>query len=149
MRAVVQRVHEACVEIDGQITGQIQKGLLIYLGVLKDDGEKDVNYMIDKIMHLRIFADEEDKMNLDIDQVGGQVLLVSQFTLAGDCRKGRRPGFDQSAEPAEAQTRYEQFITDIRKQGIDVQTGRFGAQMKISSINDGPVTFLLDSKKLF
>lgn len=149
MRAVVQRVDEASVEVDGQVVGQIQRGLLIYLGVVKGDSEADGRYLVDKISHLRIFADADDKMNLDVQQVGGAVLLVSQFTLAGDCRKGRRPGFDQSAEPDEAEALYEQIIADMRKQGMDVQTGTFSAQMNIRSINDGPVTFLLDSKKLF
>ena len=149
MRAVVQRVHEARVEIDGHTISQIHSGLLIYLGVVKDDSETDAHYLAEKIIHLRIFPDHDDKMNLDIRQINGQILLVSQFTLAGDCRKGRRPGFDQSALPGNAEMLYDQIAENMIDLGIAVQTGRFGAQMKISSVNDGPVTFLLDSKKLF
>jgi len=149
MRAVVQRVKEAKIEVDSQIVGSIGKGLLVYLGVGKDDSEKDVEFIADKLVNLRIFADENDKMNLSVLDVGGEILLVSQFTLYGDCRKGRRPGFDLAGEPKTAERLYEKTIEAIRQKDAPVKTGIFAAHMDVTSINDGPVTFLLDSKKTF
>ena len=149
MRAVVQRVKEAKIEVDGNVVGAIDKGLLVYLGVGKDDSKKDVEFIADKLVNLRIFADENDKMNLSVLDVGGQILLVSQFTLYGDCRKGRRPGFDLAGEPQTAERLYEKTIEAIRQKDAPVETGVFAAYMDVSSVNDGPVTFLLDSKKTF
>ena len=149
MRTVVKKVKEAKIEVDGNVVGSIDKGLLVYLGVGKDDSEKDVEFIADKLVNLRIFADENNKMNLSILDVGGAILLVSQFTLYGDCRKGRRPGFDSAGEPETAQRLYEKTIEVIRQKGILVETGVFAARMDVTSINDGPVTFLLDSKKTF
>ena len=149
MRAVVQRVKEANVQVDNKVVGSIGKGLLVYLGVGKDDSEKDVEFITDKLVNLRIFPDENDKMNLSVLDVRGGILLVSQFTLYGDCRKGRRPGFDLAGEPETAERLYEKTIEAIRQKGAPVETGVFAAHMDVTSINDGPVTFLLDSKKTF
>jgi D-tyrosyl-tRNA(Tyr) deacylase len=149
MRVVVQRVKEAKIEVDRQIVGSIGKGLLVYLGVGKADSEKDVEFIADKLVNLRIFADENDKMNLSVLDVQGVILLVSQFTLYGDCRKGRRPGFDLASEPQTAERLYEKTIDAIRQKGALIETGVFAAHMDVTSINDGPVTFLLDSKKTF
>jgi D-tyrosyl-tRNA(Tyr) deacylase len=149
MRAVVQRVLEAQVKVDPETVGRIDKGLLVYLGVTSGDSEEDACYIADKLVNLRIFADAEGKMNLSVQDIGGQVLLVSQFTLCGDCRKGRRPGFDQAADPGLAQQLYEQVKDLIVSQGVQVQTGRFREHMHVSNINDGPVTLLLDSRRLF
>lgn len=149
MRAVIQRVLQAEVKIDGQQIGKIDKGLLVYLSVGKQDSLQDAQFMAEKLANLRIFADEAGKMNRSVLDVGGQILLVSNFTLHGDCRKGRRPGFDAAAEPALAQQLYEKVIELIAEQGVSVEKGVFGEYMHISSINDGPVTFLLDSTRLF
>ncbi len=149
MRAVVQRVREARVEVDGQITGAIQKGLMVFLGVGRDDDRADGEFIADKLANLRIFRDDEDRMNLSVKDAGGAILLVSQFTLYGDCRKGRRPSFDAAGEPKQAKKLYDETIALIRAKGIAVQTGIFAAQMQVFSQNDGPVTFLLDSKKVF
>jgi D-tyrosyl-tRNA(Tyr) deacylase len=149
MRAVVQRVKEAACTVDGQVTGRIQKGLLVFLGAGPEDGQADIDYLVDKIVHLRIFSDEQDKMNLDVGQVGGGVLLISQFTLYGDCRKGRRPDFSSAGKPEAAKELYEQTIVALRRQGIEVQTGIFAAMMEIACVNDGPVTMLLDSRRAF
>jgi len=149
MRAVVQRVKEAKIEVNGNVVGSVGKGLLVYLGVGRDDSEKDVEFIADKLVHLRIFADQDDKMNLNVLDVGGRILLVSQFTLYGDCRKGRRPGFDSAGEPETARRLYEKTIEAIRQKGISVETGVFAAHMDVTSINNGPVTLLLDSNKLF
>lgn len=156
MRAVIQRVSSAKVEVDNCTVGQIDKGLLVYLGVGKGDSVKDAGFIAEKIVNLRIFADQNDKMNLSVRDVGGSVLVISQFTLHGDCRKGRRPGFDASAEAPLANELYEKTIELIKKtpcvpfeDGINVATGIFGAHMHVTSLNDGPVTFLLDSSKLF
>jgi D-aminoacyl-tRNA deacylase len=149
MRAVIQRVIEAQVRVDGQVVGQIAAGLLVYLGVAQGDGHEDVAFMADKLVNLRIFADAEGKMNRSVQDTGGQILLVSQFTLCGDCRKGRRPGFDLAADPGLAQALYEQVRDLIASQGTGVQTGAFRQHMHVTSTNDGPVTFLLDSRKLF
>ncbi len=149
MRAVIQRVLQAEVKVEGQQVGKIDKGLLVYLSVGKEDTVKDAQFMADKLVNLRIFADEAGKMNRSVLDVGGQILLVSNFTLHGDCRKGRRPGFDAAAEPALAQQLYEKVIELIAEQGVTVEKGTFGEYMHVSSINDGPVTFLLDSSRLF
>ena len=149
MRMVCQRVLEAEVKVDGRQVGKIDKGLLVYLGVGKEDTEKDAQFMADKLVNLRIFADEAGKMNRSVRDVGGAILLISNFTLHGDCRKGRRPGFDAAAEPALAQQLYEKVMDLIAEQGVPVEKGVFGEYMHVTSINDGPVTFLLDSTKLF
>jgi D-tyrosyl-tRNA(Tyr) deacylase len=149
MRAVIQRVLQAEVKVEGQQVGKIDRGLLIYLSVGKEDTIKDAQFMADKLVNLRIFADEADKMNRSVLDVGGRILLVSNFTLHGDCRKGRRPGFDAAAEPALAQQLYEKVIELIAEQGLIAEKGAFGEYMHVSSINDGPVTFVLDSTRLF
>lgn len=149
MRAVIQRVLEAKVEVGGEVVGQIGKGLLVYLGVGDGDERKDAEFMAEKLANLRIFADEQEKMNLSVQDVGGSILIVSNFTLHGDCRKGRRPGFDAAAEPALAEQLYENVARLIAGQEIPVETGAFGEYMQVTSKNDGPVTFLLDSGKLF
>jgi D-tyrosyl-tRNA(Tyr) deacylase len=149
MRAVIQRVLQAEVKVEGQQIGEIDKGLLVYLSVGKEDTVKDAEFMADKLVNLRIFADEAGKMNRSVLDVGGAILLVSNFTLHGDCRKGRRPGFDAAAEPALAQQLYEKVIDLIDERGIGVEKGAFGEYMHVSSTNDGPVTFLLDSGRLF
>ncbi|MBN2377162.1 MAG: D-tyrosyl-tRNA(Tyr) deacylase [Sedimentisphaerales bacterium] len=149
MRAVIQRVKSARVEVDGKIVGQIAAGLLVYLGIGKEDSETDAQFIADKLINLRIFADENDKMNLSVADTAGQILLISQFTLYGDCRKGRRPGFDAAALPNAATKLYEHTIELIRQQGITVETGTFAAHMLVTSQNDGPVTFTLDSSRLF
>jgi len=149
MRMVCQRVLQAEVKVEGQQVGKIDRGLLVYLSVGKEDTIKDAQFMADKLVNLRIFADEAGKMNRSVLDVGGQILLVSNFTLHGDCRKGRRPGFDAAAEPALAQQLYEKVIELIAEQGLTVEKGAFGEYMHVSSINDGPVTFLLDSSRLF
>lgn len=149
MRAVVQRVSQASCRVDGRITGQIQKGLLVFLAAGPDDTQQDMDYIVDKIIHLRIFPDEQDKMNLDVRQIDGAILLISQFTLYGDCRKGRRPDFSSAGRPDAAQALYEQTIAALQKKGIRVQTGVFAAMMEIACVNDGPVTLLLDSRKSF
>ena len=149
MRVVIQRVLQAEVKVEGQQVGKIDRGLLVYLSVGKEDTVKDAQFMADKLVNLRIFADEAGKMNRSVLDVGGQILLVSNFTLHGDCRKGRRPGFDAAAEPASAQQLYEKVIELIANQEVIVEKGVFGEYMHVSSINDGPVTFLLDSSRLF
>ncbi len=147
MRACVQRVSEASVRVDGQVTGQIGCGLVVLLGVARDDSQDDARSLADKIIGLRIFEDERGKMNRSLAEVDGALLVVSQFTLLGDCRKGRRPSFIAAAEPEKAQALYEDFVTAARSQDIEVATGVFRAHMKVSLINDGPVTLLLDSKR--
>jgi len=149
MRAVIQRVLQAKVEVEGDVVGRIERGLLVYLGVGKDDDEKDVEFMADKLANLRIFADEAGKMNRSVIDVGGGILLVSNFTLHGDCRKGRRPGFDAAGPPERAEKLYQTVAARITQHGVPVETGSFGAYMQVTSQNDGPVTFLLDSTKLF
>ena len=145
MRSVIQRVSSATVEVDGQVVGRIGRGLLVYLGVGKGDSEQDAEFMAEKIANLRIFADDEGKMNRSVPDITGQILLVSNFTLQGDCRKGRRPGFDGAAEPAIAEQLYDKTAQLIAEKGLKVAKGVFGANMQVSSINDGPVTFVLDS----
>ena len=147
MRAVVQRVSRASVTVEEKITGSIEQGLLVLLGVGKDDTDKDIAFIADKVVNLRIFEDTDGKMNLSVKDIGGGVLLISQFTLFGDCRKGRRPDFTQAGPPQLAKKLYEKTIEAINEKGIPVQTGIFAAHMDIDSINDGPVTLILDSKK--
>ncbi|MDK2885656.1 MAG: D-aminoacyl-tRNA deacylase [Thermosipho sp. (in: thermotogales)] len=149
MRAVVQRVNYASVEVNGEIIGKINKGLLVLLGVGKDDTEKDTEYLVEKILNLRIFDDKDGKMNLSLLDIKGELLVVSQFTLYGDCRRGRRPSYSDSAHPEKAENLYNLFVDYSKKFGIKVETGKFGAYMKVSLENDGPVTLLLDSKKGF
>jgi len=149
MRAVLQRVTQADVQVDGDTTGAIDQGILVLLGVARDDRVADVDYLVDKVVNLRIFEDEAGKMNLSLEQVGGKVLAVSQFTLLADCRKGRRPGFSAAAPPDEADALYQSFVARLRERGIVVECGVFQADMKVSLINDGPVTLLLDSRKEF
>jgi D-tyrosyl-tRNA(Tyr) deacylase len=149
MRMVCQRVLEAKVTVNDQPVGTIGRGLLVYLGVGKGDTVNDAQFIADKLVNLRIFADEAGKMNLSVQDVAGAILLISNFTLHGDCRKGRRPGFDAAAEPVLAEKLYEKVVGLISEQGIPVEKGVFGEYMQVCSINDGPVTFLLDSAKLF
>lgn len=149
MRAVVQKVSKSKVTVDENITGQIEKGLLVLLGVTHEDTSKDVDYMVDKITNLRIFEDENEKMNLSLKDVGGEILAVSQFTLYGDCRRGRRPSFTDAAKGDIANPLYEEFVKKVREQGINVGTGVFGAHMMVELTNDGPVTILLESNKAF
>lgn len=149
MRAVIQRVSSATVKVGVKVAGRIGGGLLVYLGVGKSDGQADAEFMAEKIANLRIFADDTGKMNLSVQDVKGQVLLVSNFTLQGDCRKGRRPGFDGAAEPAIAEHLYDETANLIADRGLGVAKGVFGANMQVKSVNDGPVTFILDSARLF
>ena len=149
MRAVIQRVLQAEVRLDNQLVSEIGKGLLVYLGIAKTDTLQDAQFMAEKLVNLRIFADENDKMNRSVIDVGGAILLVSNFTLHGDCRKGRRPSFDAAAEPAMAKELYEKTAELTAGQGVKVEKGVFGGYMQVSSINDGPVTFLIDSSRLF
>ena len=135
--------------MDGEITGRIGKGLLVLVAAAVDDGETDLAYTVDKIVNLRIFADAEGNLNLALKEVGGALLIVSQFTLYGDCRKGRRPSFVQAMGPEPAERMYEQFVAAARKTGVPVETGRFRAMMDVELVNDGPVTLLIDSKKAF
>ncbi len=146
MRAVIQRVSRASVVVDGKVEGQIGAGLLMLLGVAKGDGAPDVQYMVEKIATLRIFGDQQGKMNLSLGEVGGAVLIVSQFTLVGDTDKGRRPGFDKAAPLDTARTLYDQVVDGLKGRGLRVETGLFGASMRVSLENDGPVTFILDSR---
>ncbi len=149
MRAVIQRILQAQVNVNSELVGQIDKGLLVYLSVGKDDTAKDAEFMAEKLVNLRIFADDAGKMNRSVLDIGGSILLVSNFTLHGDCRKGRRPSFDAAAEPELAEELYERVVQLIAQQGVAVEKGAFGEYMNVSSINDGPVTFLLDSGRLF
>ncbi len=149
MRAVIQRVSDARVTVEGEVVGEIQKGLVILLGVGKDDTDADIGYIADKIVNLRIFEDANGKMNVSLIDVKGQLLLVSQFTLYGDCRRGKRPGFDKAARPEAAEKIYNRFVDYLKKYNIKVETGKFQAIMRVEINNDGPVTILLDSKKEF
>ena len=149
MRAVIQRVKEASVQVENQEVGSIGHGILVFLGVGQDDGAEDAIYMAEKVVHLRIFADEQGKMNRSLLDVGGSLLAVSQFTLWGDCRKGRRPSFIAAAETSRAEELYEAFVQHTETLGVTVATGRFQEMMEVSLVNDGPVTLLLDSKKAF
>lgn len=145
MKTVIQRVSSASVTIEGQVKGEIGAGFLVLLGITHEDTEKDVKWMVDKISGLRVFEDEEGKMNRSLEDVQGELLVVSQFTLYGDARKGRRPSFVNAARPETAIPLYEKFITMSREKGIKVETGEFGADMKVSLLNDGPVTLIIDS----
>lgn len=147
MKAVVQRVTRASVAVEGRVVGEIGSGLLVLLGVARGDADQDVQFMAEKIQTLRIFSDEQGKMNRSVVDVGGAVLLVSQFTLLGDTGKGRRPGFDQAAPPDEARAGYEAVAMTLRGAGLRVGQGVFGAHMAVDLLNDGPVTFLLDSRR--
>ena len=149
MRACVQRVTSGSVTVDGEVIGQIAAGLVVLLGVGPDDDDTDVRFMADKLTQLRIFEDAEEKMNLSLIDTGGAMLVVSQFTLMGDCRKGRRPSFVAAARPEQANELYEQFVAEVKSRGVEVATGKFQAMMKVELVNDGPVTMLVDSKKLF
>jgi D-tyrosyl-tRNA(Tyr) deacylase len=146
MRAVIQRVKESSVKIDNRIISQISRGLLVLLGVAQGDRRLDADYLANKIVNLRIFEDESGKMNRSLLETGTQMLVVSQFTLLGDCRKGRRPSFGAAAEPAKAAALYEYFIDAVRNLGIPVETGRFRALMEVALVNDGPVTLILESQ---
>lgn len=149
MRAVVQRVSRASVAIEEQVVGEIGPGLLVLLGVSTIDAEADAEYLAEKIAGLRIFEDENGKMNRSVAEVGGEVLAVSQFTLYGDVRRGKRPSFDDAARPERARELYECFVAQIRERGLRCETGQFQAMMSVSLVNDGPVTVLLDSSRLF
>jgi len=149
MRAVIQRVSSASVAVNGEVVGAIQRGLLVLLGVGEDDTQDDVNYTAAKIIGLRIFEDGDGKMNRSLSEAGGAMLVVSQFTLYGDCRKGRRPSFIAAARPDQANALYQSFCAEVRGQGIPVETGRFQQHMDVALVNDGPVTLLVDSRKEF
>jgi len=149
MRAVVQRVSRASVTVGGETVGKIDRGLLVLLGVSNKDAEKDVHYCVEKTLNLRIFEDANAKMNLSLFDIAGELLVVSQFTLYGDTRRGRRPSFIEAAAPEEANRLYEYFVAEARKQFAKVDTGRFQAMMNVELVNDGPVTILIDSEKHF
>ena len=149
MRAIVQRVSRAQVAVDGEIVGEVGCGLLVFLGVTHADAEEDANYLADKIAGLRVFEDEDGKMNLDVAAVSGGILVVSQFTLYRDVRRGKRPSFDAAAPPEPARRLYEYFVARIRAAGLPCETGRFQEMMEVELVNDGPVTILLDSSKIF
>jgi D-tyrosyl-tRNA(Tyr) deacylase len=149
MRSVVQRVNEASVAVDGESVGAIERGLLVYLGAARGDEDRDVSYTADKIAGLRIFPNDEGRMSLSVTDIGGSVLVVSQFTLFGDVRRGRRPSFDDAAQPEDAERLYLQVVSSLRAKGLRVETGTFRATMLVRSIVDGPVTIQIDSKKLY
>lgn len=147
MKAIIQRVSRATVRVEGTTVGEIGVGLLVLLGVAQGDSEDDVRYMVEKLSTLRIFSDQAGKMNLAVSEAGGQLLVVSQFTLLGDTAKGRRPGFDQAAPPETARSLYEHVVNGLKLLGLHVATGRFGAHMAVELVNDGPVTLIVDSGK--
>lgn len=146
MKALIQRISSARVRIADEITGEVGRGLLVFLGIGRGDQEATLDFLADKIVNLRIFEDEQGKMNLSLADVGGEILVVSQFTLYADCRKGRRPNFMEAAPPEISEGMYERFIAVLRAKGLTVATGRFGADMAVELVNDGPVTIMLDSK---
>lgn len=145
MRAVIQRVRQAKVTVASEVIGEIASGWLVLLGVAPDDSRKQIDWLAEKIANLRAFDDSDGKMNLSVQDVNGSVLVVSQFTLYGDCQKGRRPGFTGAAPPAVAEPLYESFVTALKLLGVAVATGRFGADMQVELVNDGPVTFVIDA----
>ncbi len=149
MRAVIQRTKNASVTVESTVIGAIRSGLVVLLGIQESDSEKEIQWLADKIINLRIFEDENGKMNKSLAETAGEMLIVSQFTLYGDCRKGRRPGYSNAARPETAEPLYKRFIEYVRGQGITVSTGKFQAAMQVQLINDGPVTLLLDSDKTF
>jgi len=149
MRAVIQRVKYASVTVNGHVTGSVGSGVAVFIGIHRNDGEAVINWMAEKIVNLRLFPDEDEKMNLSLADIGEEMLIVSQFTLYGDCRKGRRPGYSEAAPPEIAEPLYKQFINQINKKGIRTATGTFQAKMEVSLVNDGPVTLLVDSAKQF
>lgn len=147
MRTVVQRVSRGRVVVDGRETGSIGTGFVILLGVGGDDGREDAEYLAEKIVNLRVFEDSDGKMNLSLKDVGGELLIISQFTLHGDCRKGRRPSFTGAAPPEKAEALYDEFVSMCRQKGVNVETGQFQAHMQVELINDGPVTLIINSKR--
>jgi D-tyrosyl-tRNA(Tyr) deacylase len=147
MRAILQRVTRAKVTIGADVTGEIGRGWLVLLGIAPGDGAKEINWLAEKVAHLRAFADADGKMNRDVSEVEGAVLVVSQFTLYGDCMKGRRPGFTSAAPPDVAEPLYEQFVVGLKALGVPVATGRFAADMQVELVNDGPVTFVIDTPR--
>ncbi|MFQ5777410.1 MAG: D-aminoacyl-tRNA deacylase [Terriglobia bacterium] len=149
MRAVVQRVSEARVRVDGKVTGQIGPGLVVLLGVAKTDNAATSEQLAEKVLRLRLFSDEQGRMNQSVEEVGGAVLAVSQFTLYGDCRKGRRPSFDRAAPAEQARALYEEFVAALRRRGARVETGVFQAMMEVELVNDGPVTVLVDTERAY
>ena len=149
MRCVVQRVSRAQVTVEGQIVGKIESGFMVLVGVENKDTESDVQYMVNKLYGMRVFEDDQEKMNLSIDEVGGSMLLVSQFTLQGDMRRGRRPSFTDAARPEQAEPLFEALVDGLKSKGVTVETGRFQTHMQVELVNDGPVTLLLDSKRSF
>lgn len=149
MRSVIQRVSRASVTVDGELKARIDKGLLVLLGIHEKDGKKEIEWMAEKIINLRIFEDHDGKMNHSLRDIEASMLIVSQFTLYGDCRKGRRPGYSQAAPPHIAEPLYQQFIAEVEKRGIITGSGKFGAMMDVSLVNDGPVTLLIDTDKKF
>ena len=149
MRAVVQRVNEASVTVGDEVVGAIERGLLVYLGAALDDGAKDIQYTVDKIAGLRVFPNDDGRMSLSVADVGGAVLIVSQFTLFGDVRRGRRPSFDGAADPEDAERLYLEVVDGLRRKGLPVETGTFRAMMVVRSAVDGPVTIQIDSRKLY
>lgn len=149
MRAVVQRVKHSSVTVEGDIVGKIEKGLTVLIGITHDDTEKDINYILDKVENLRVFEDENGKMNLSVKDIGGEILYISQFTLYGDVRGGRRPSYTQAMAYDDAEKLFVRFISLAKSREIPIQTGQYGADMKVEILNDGPVTILIDSKKEF
>lgn len=149
MRAVVQRVSSCTVRVDSKITGSIKRGILVYLGVCNNDGPNDLDYLIRKTTNLRIFPDREGKMNRSVKEINGEIMVVSQFTLCADTRKGNRPSYNNAALPEEAEKMYNSFVEELQTSGLKVATGQFQASMEVAYVNDGPVTILIDSKKIF
>jgi D-tyrosyl-tRNA(Tyr) deacylase len=149
VRAVVQRAHKARVEVSGEVTGAIERGLVAFVGAAEGDGDADLAYVVNKVVSLRVFPDAEGKMKLSLADAGGSLLVVSQFTLFGDVRRGNRPSFDGAMEPVAAEAMYDRFVAEARARGVHVETGRFRADMTVFVENDGPVTILVDSRKTF